>query len=178
MTDSPRGVAPLARLAAAHDALSRLSFDVAAGCLGVIVCSYCYEVISRYFFNAPTIWAGPLVAYMLCTLVFLAAPDITRKNSHIVINVLQEKMSSQQVAYLQKIITAVSATACLVGVWIVGATVISQYIQGIETILTWAIPKWPLSALIAYGLLSSGIHFLRHLVSGEGLQESTPAAVS
>ena len=81
MTDGARRVAPIARLAAAHDALSRLGFDVAAGCLGVIVCSYCYEVVSRYFFNAPTIWAGPLVAYMLCALVFLAAPDITRKNT-------------------------------------------------------------------------------------------------
>ena len=178
MTDGARRVVPLARLAAAHDALSRLGFDVAAGCLGVIVCAYCYEVVARYFFNAPTIWAGPLVAYMLCALVFLAAPDITRKNSHIVINVLQEKMSPQHVVYLQKVIAAVSAAACIVGVWIVGATVISQYTQGIETILTWAIPKWPLSALIAYGLLSSGIHFLRFLFNGGSLQQSTTAAVS
>ena len=125
-----RTVALTARLAAAHDALSRLGFDVAAGCLGIIVCSYCYEVVSRYFFNAPTIWAGPLVSYMLCALVFLAAPDITRKNTHIVINVVQEKMSPKHVAYLQKFIAAVSAAACLVGVWIVGATVISQYIAG------------------------------------------------
>jgi TRAP-type C4-dicarboxylate transport system permease small subunit len=177
MADDTRPVALTARLAASHDALSRLGFDVAAGCLGIIVCSYCYEVVSRYFFNAPTIWAGPLVSYMLCALVFLAAPDITRKNTHIVINVVQEKMSPKHVAYLQKFVTAVSAGACLMGVWIVGATVISQYTQGIETILTWAIPKWPLSAMIAYGLLSSGIHFLRHLASGEGTQEST-AAVS
>jgi len=177
MADDTRTVGPTARLAAAHDALSRLCFDVAAGCLVIIVCSYCYEVVSRYFFNAPTIWAGPLVSYMLCALVFLAAPDITRKNSHIVINVVQEKMSPRNVVILQKVITAVSAVACLVGVWIVGATVVHQYTQGIETILTWAIPKWPLSAIIAYGLLSSGIHFLRHLASDQAPQEST-AAVS
>ncbi len=79
MTDGALKVTPIARLAAAHDALSSLGFAIAAGCLGIIVCSYCYEVVSRYFFNAPTIWAGPLVAYMLCALVFLAAPDITRK---------------------------------------------------------------------------------------------------
>src|SRR5262245_60395597 len=83
MADASRGIALTARLAAAHDALSRLGFYVAAGCLGVIVCSYCFEVVSRYFFNAPTVWAGPLVAYMLCALVFLAAPDLTRQNAHI-----------------------------------------------------------------------------------------------
>ncbi len=75
------------------------------------------------------------------------------------INVLQEKMTPTQIAFLQRIIAGVSAVACLVGVWIVGTALVSQYKQGVETILTWAIPKWPLSALIAYGLLSSGIHF-------------------
>jgi C4-dicarboxylate transporter DctQ subunit len=175
MADGASRLSPIARLGAAHDALSSLGFAIAAGCLGVIVCSYCYEVVSRYFFNAPTIWAGPLVSYMLCALVFLAAPDITRKNTHIVINVLQEKMTAKQVAYLQRIITAISAVACLVGVWIVGTTLVSQYKQGVETILTWAIPKWPLSALIAYGLLSSGIHFLRHLVSGDVTHEPIEA---
>jgi C4-dicarboxylate transporter DctQ subunit len=178
MTDArSRGIALIARAAAAHDQLSRLSFNIAAGCLGIIVCSYGYEVVSRYFFNAPTIWAGPLVAYMLCALIFLAAPEITRKNAHIVIGVLQEKISPRRVACLQRIIGAISTVACLLGVWIVGRTVVSQYTQGVETILTWAIPKWPLSALIAYGLLSSGIHFLRDSVSGRGAQESA-AAVS
>lgn len=175
MTDGAPRVTPLARLAAAHDALSGLGFSIAAGCLGVIVCSYCYEVVSRYFFNAPTVWAGPLVAYMLCALVFLAAPDITKKNTHIVINVLQEKMSLRQIAYLQRTIAGVSAVACLVGVWIVGTALVSQYKQGVETILTWAIPKWPLSALIAYGLLSSGIHFLRHLVNADVIHQPTEA---
>jgi TRAP-type C4-dicarboxylate transport system permease small subunit len=112
---------------------------------------------------------------MLCALVFLAAPDITRKNTHIVINVLQEKMTARQIAYLQRIIAAVSAVACLVGVWIVGATAVHQYKQGVDTILTWAIPKWPLSALIAYGLLSSGVHFLRHLLGGNPIHETTEA---
>ncbi|MSP81165.1 MAG: TRAP transporter small permease [Rhodospirillales bacterium] len=170
--DMPR-VVWAARLAAAHDFLSRLSFKVAAACLAIIVCSYCYEVVARYFFNAPTTWAGPLVSYMLCAVVFLAAPDLTRKNVHIVINVLLEKMPPRHVAHLQRIITAVSAATCFLGTWIIGTTAVLQYKQGIETILTWAIPKWLLSAMIAYGLLSSGIHFLRHLASGGSTHEST-----
>src|SRR5262245_17666824 len=128
-------------LAAAHDALSRASFLVATGCLVIIVGSYCYEVVARYFFNAPTIWAGPLVAYMLCAVVFLAAPELTRRNAHIEINVLVDKMSRAQVAYLQRFIMLTSALACFVGAWIVGTTALAQYQQGIETILTWAIPK-------------------------------------
>jgi C4-dicarboxylate transporter DctQ subunit len=162
-----------ARLAAAHDALTHASFVAATGCLAVIVCAYCYEVVARYFFNAPTIWAGPLVSYMLCAVVFLAAPELTRKNIHIVINVLVDAMSPRQAAYLQWVITLASAATCFIAAWIVGTTAVSQYKQGVETILTWAIPKWPLSALIAYGLLSSGLYFLRRFASGERDQAST-----
>lgn len=175
MADASGEKSLLAPLAKAHDLLSRLGFNIAAACLGVIVCSYCFEVVSRYFFNAPTIWAGPLVAYMLCALVFLAAPDITRKNAHIVISVLLEKMPRHRAVYLQKAMFAVSAVTCLLGVWIVGTTAVAQYWQGVETVLTWAIPKWPLSTLIAFGLLSSGIHFIRHLASNNDIPNSTAA---
>ncbi len=48
-------------LASIQDALSRVGFALAACVLAFISAAYCYEVISRYFFNAPTIWASPLV---------------------------------------------------------------------------------------------------------------------
>jgi TRAP-type C4-dicarboxylate transport system permease small subunit len=162
-----------AGLARAHDTLTHASFVVATGCLAVIVCAYCYEVVARYFFNAPTIWAAPLVSYMLCAVVFLAAPELTRKNSHIVINVLLDAMSRRHVAFLQRLITLASAATCFFAAWLVGTTAVSQYQQGIETILTWAIPKWPLSTLIAYGFLSSGLYFLRRFASGERDHAST-----
>jgi TRAP-type C4-dicarboxylate transport system permease small subunit len=154
-------------LAAAHDTLTRAGFLAATTCLAIIVGAYCYEVVARYFFNAPTVWAGPLVSYMLCAIVFLAAPELTRRNIHIVINVLLDRMSSRQVAHLRWVITLGSAATCLVAAWIVGTTAVSQFRQGVETVLTWAIPKWPLTGLIAYGMLSSGLYFLRRLASGE-----------
>jgi TRAP-type C4-dicarboxylate transport system permease small subunit len=154
-------------LAAAHDAVTHAGFLVAIACLAVIVGAYCYEVVARYFFNAPTIWAGPLVSYLLCAVVFLAAPELTRRNAHIVINVLLDRMPPKQVAHLQWVITLASAATCFATAWIVGTTAISQYRQGVETLLTWAIPKWPMSGLIAYGMLSSGLYFLRRFASGE-----------
>src|SRR5262245_47523667 len=114
------------RLAAAHDALTHAGFVAATGCLAIIVSAYCYEVVARYFFNAPTIWVGPLVSYMLCAIVFLAAPELTRKNIHIVINVLVDRMSSRQAVHLQRVIVLASAATCLFAAWIVGTTAISQ----------------------------------------------------
>jgi TRAP-type C4-dicarboxylate transport system permease small subunit len=166
MTDADQaGTRWPARLAAAQDALTRAGFICAAGCLAGIVIAYCYEVVARYFFNAPTSWASALVSYALCGIVFLATPELTRKNIHIVINVLIDRMPARQVVHLQRIITLACAATCLFAAWVVGTTAVTQYRQGIETILNWPVPKWPLTTVIAYGLLSAGIYFLRHLVS-------------
>jgi C4-dicarboxylate transporter DctQ subunit len=163
----------LSRLAAVHDALTHLSFVGAAACLAAIVVAYCYEVVARYFFNAPTSWAAAVCSYALCGVVFLATPELTRKNIHIVINVLLDRMPPRQVAHLQRVITTACAAACLFAAWIVGTTALTQYRQDIQTILNWPVPKWPLTALIAYGLLSAGIYFLRHLAGGERGRAST-----
>ena len=61
--------------------------------------------------------------------------------------------------------------------WVVGATALTQYKQGIQTILNWPIPKWPLTSVIAYGLLSAGIYFIRHLMSGVPAQVQTSGPV-
>jgi TRAP-type C4-dicarboxylate transport system permease small subunit len=162
-----------ARLAAAHDALTHAGFVGAAACLAAIVVAYCYEVVARYFFNAPTSWAGALASYALCGVVFLATPELTRKHIHIVINVLLDRMPPKQVVHLQRAITVACAAACLFAAWVVGTTTVTQYKQGIQTILNWPVPKWPLTTVIAYGLLSAGIYFLRHLASGGRGRAST-----
>ena len=104
MTEGGGGQARMAwpaRLAAAQDALTQASFVCAAVCLAGIVTAYCYEVVARYFFNAPTSWASAFVSYALCGIVFLATPELTRKNIHIVINVLTDRMPARQVVHLQ-----------------------------------------------------------------------------
>jgi TRAP-type C4-dicarboxylate transport system permease small subunit len=159
-----------ARLAAAQDALTRAGFFCAAACLAAIVTAYCYEVVARYFFNAPTSWASALASYALCGIIFLATPELTRKNMHIVINVLTDRMLVRHAAYLQRVVTLACAATCLFAAWVVGTMAFAQYQQGIETILSWPVPKWPLTALIAYGLLSAGIYFIRHLFGGEPAQ--------
>src|SRR6516165_1547688 len=86
----------LRRLASIQDKLSRTGFILAACILALISVAYCYEVISRYFFNAPTIWASPLVSYALCLTIFLALPDLARRGLQISID-LHESWASPAV---------------------------------------------------------------------------------
>src|SRR3954471_20983462 len=101
---------PLARL---HDALSRAGFIGAAGILAFISLAYCYEVVSRYFFNAPTIWASPLVSYGLLLTIFLALPDLARRGLHISVDLHETWLSPTALKRLLRGTRLIAAVVCL-----------------------------------------------------------------
>jgi hypothetical protein len=53
---------------------------------------------------------------------------------------------------------------------------LDQYDQGIWTQPPFSAPKWVVSVLIPYGMLSAGLYFLRQLLEGTPLggSEGTP----
>lgn len=164
-----------APLGAVHDLITHIGFYIAALCLAVIVCSYCYEVICRYFFSAPTTWASSMVSYMLCAMVFLVMPDLARQKAHIFISVVPDKMSTVNATRLQRLTRAVSGITCLFAAWFCLDVTLGQFANSISTVNEWRIPKWLLSALIPYGMLSTAIYFLRHALSNEPYQTSGAA---
>ena len=80
--------------------------------LAVIAISFCYEVVSRYFFNAPTIWASPFASYGLCAAIFLAMPELTRTSSHIALNFLNDALSREHALGVGRMIRVVACAAC------------------------------------------------------------------
>lgn len=156
-----------ARLCAAHDAVTRAGFALAGVCLAIIVGSYCYEVVARYFFSAPTIWVASLVAYLLCASIFLVLPELTREKAHIFISVVPDMMTSRQATRLIKLGRVVGVVACLLAAWFCADATYTQFTRGLYTVNEWDVPKWMVSIFIPYGLLSSGLHFLRQTLSSE-----------
>lgn len=155
------------RLAAAHDAVTGAGYAGAALCTGLIAVSFCYEVVSRYFFNAPTEWATPLVTYCLLAMIFLAMPELTRRAAHIAINLLLDRAKGTSARLLHAGIRIAGAAACLLAAWFSADATLGQFQQGVWTNPPLAVPKWTISALIPYGMLSAAVYFLRQLVSGE-----------
>jgi C4-dicarboxylate transporter DctQ subunit len=151
----------LRTLATAHDRLSRGSFIAAAGILAIMTAAYCYEVVSRYFFNAPTIWASPLVSYGLCATIFLALPDLTRRGMQVAIDLQDRFVSPEFAVWLLRAMQFISGLACFLAAWITAAQAWSEYQMGVTTNTYLPIPKWWLFILIPYGLFSGGIYFFR-----------------
>lgn len=148
-------------LGAIQDWLSRAGFILAACILAFISVAYCYEVISRYFFNAPTIWASPLVSYSLCLTIFLTLPDLARRSLHISIDLHEAWASPAAIERLLRLTRLVAGVTCLAAAWITVEQAWSEYAVGVWTNTYLPIPKWWLFVFIPYGFLSGGIYFLR-----------------
>lgn len=152
------------RLADWHDALTSASFACAAAVLAAIAMSFCYEVAARYFFAAPTSWANAFVSYLLCAAIFLAVPELTRRRAHVSINLLLDRLSPKKAIVLNRIIRVAGAMACLMATWISANATLDQFKLGVDTISAYPVPKWTVSIFIPYGMLSSGLYFLRDLL--------------
>jgi C4-dicarboxylate transporter DctQ subunit len=150
-------------LRALHDRLTAIGFAGAALSVGLIIVSFWYEVFVRYFLAAPTVWAYAVASYALCPMIFLAMPEMTRRGAHIAIEYLVDALSAKYRRLLTWTVTLATALVCFIGTWITGAETWRQYVEGIETVLAFPIPKWWVSIFVPYGLLSSAIYFLRRL---------------
>ncbi|MEX2127626.1 MAG: TRAP transporter small permease subunit [Xanthobacteraceae bacterium] len=164
MTTGLNARAILAPLLRAHDAVTTFAFELSKLCLVVIVFSFSYEVVARYFFAAPVWWANEVVSYALCVGVFLAMPEVTRRHGHVAVTVIPELLPPRYRNILLSCIQFVGFLACAAVAWMSLNQNISQYVR--EALIIAAvrpIPKVYISAWITFGFLSSALYFLRNL---------------
>jgi TRAP-type C4-dicarboxylate transport system permease small subunit len=157
------GSAFLRRLGDLHDRLTVAGFALAAALVGAIAAAFCYEVVSRYFFFAPTAWTYDVGCYLLAAVIFLSIPEMTRRGAHIHVNLIFDYLTPSGVRILRLATGVLAVAACLIATWITGSETWRQFSEGVWTLSALPIPKWWVSILIPYGLLSSALHFLRQL---------------
>ncbi|WPZ23959.1 TRAP transporter small permease (plasmid) [Sulfitobacter faviae] len=144
----------------AQDALTWVGFLSGTTALGAIVLIYAYEVISRYMFGAPTMWASDFVSFLLLISVFATAPWLTREGGHVAVTILPDMVPALRKAIL-RVGFLVAAGVCLWATWICAGENFYLFQRGTSTLTTIRIPKWILSTFITYGLLNSGLYFIR-----------------
>ena len=101
-----------------------------------------YEVVSRYFFNAPTIWSHEL-SVMLCASAFLlGGPYVHQHRSHIVISIAAERFSPawrSRANVLVALLTLIFFVALSIAT-LQQATDSIAFIEQSGTALNWPIP--------------------------------------
>ena len=128
-----------------------------------------YEVVARYVFNAPTIWAFDLTFMTHGALFALTGAYGLQKNAHVRIDFLSSKLPKrvQDAAnFLSYVLLFIPA------VWIVSDAAIRRAISAYQTnevglVSAWSPSVWPFFTALALGMATlcfqSLIETIRHL---------------
>lgn len=146
-----------------HDRLTDLGFQLGKLCLAIILFAYCYEVVARYFFNAPTWWADEAVSYSLSIGCFLMMPHVTREKGHVAVTFLLEMIPPRKAKPAYWVIYLIGFFVCAAATWINLDENIRQIVNDVHMMKVKPFPKYYISVFITFGFGMSALHYLRML---------------
>jgi len=80
-----------------------------------------YDVVLRYFFNDPTVWAGEVASFLTIAVVFLGLAHNLRRGDHIRIDVLTKLLSPRMQLWLDVVahgVAIVFSVVLFMGCWV------------------------------------------------------------
>lgn len=143
-----------------HVRLSHWSAMLAGLLIALATATYVAEIVARYFFRAPLNFSSDFGMYALCLSVFLALPAVTMERRHIAIAFVVEMMPPRLRAHYNLALFVIAALVLLVVGYFVFLEAGRQFDQNALTPMAVQIPRWWLTAVAWYGLVSAAIHFL------------------
>ena len=154
----------MTRLFTLVDAFSRLLSWIAQIVMVVLVLSMIYEVVARYAFGAPTIWAFDISYMATGTLFVLGAAYALKQDAHVRIDFLAQKMpvgirrklEGFVFVFLIAPIFAALSKFAIERAWRAWAT------GEVENVSPWAPLMWPFFAILAIGLVALTLQQLVH----------------
>ena len=154
-------------LANAITRLNRLVFVATVWLMAPVVPVMIYEVIARYLFGAPTVWAMELVVLVFGPYFLLGGPYLLHTHSHVGLDVLRQRLSPAWNRIFDLINYPVIMAFCAILLWYSLPPVWSAVSYGETSFSAWNPPVWPakLAVPLAVGLmmLQALAEFLRTL---------------
>ncbi|MBE0453667.1 MAG: TRAP transporter small permease [Roseovarius sp.] len=136
-----------------------------------------YEVVARYFFNAPTIWAEELSRLIFVFATLLAAPALLRHNQHIRVTALTALMGQRAQRVARLVALGVVIVFCALLVWHGVDAPLNSLARGRTSGSMLDIPAWWAQSAVplAFALvgLQALLEFLR-CVMGAALPSDAP----
>lgn len=151
----------LTKVGATFDRAFDILLYVTAGlnllCFGAVVT----EVLMRYFFNRPQIWANEVSEYILLYTAFLPAAWLLREEQHINVDLVLNQLKPRSAAITNAVTSILGAMVCLVltyyGTW----STLVHYQEGMRTFTAMRLPKWPFLMVIPFGSFLLFVQFVR-----------------
>lgn len=147
------------------DAATDLAAGLSGAVLGVMILFYWIEVVSRYFFGAPTVLTS-LAPHMVLVAVMLMLPAVTRAGGHVAMSFLFEIVPPAAGRALAAGLALLSAAVCSFTAWLSLVETLRQLRRGVVSMDQLMFPLWWVSAFLIFGFTLSALHFLRHALRG------------
>lgn len=136
---------------------------LSAGCLLAACAINFTNIVGRYFFHAPIIWAEEIMQFLMIAGVFLGAPMITLKRAHISMDMILMIFPARFRTFLDVVGQLALVAVCCTVIWL-GIPVIIQFIEFGQVTDAAAIPVAIPQSVIPVGLFLMVIAVLVRLV--------------
>ena len=140
--------------------LSTFCGRVAAWMFAAVGLAITYEVVMRYVFGAPTIWAEEVARMAQIWACYLAAAMLLGERKMIRVTLVTDRLPARAIPWAEAISLLWIAGFCLVAVWF-GATVALESVRiGRASPTMLGIPQWATESAIPIGF---GLLFVQAL---------------
>lgn len=133
------------------------------GILGVLL----FEIVARYVFHAPTLWAHETSSFIFGFYFLLGAAYCLRVKGHVSVEILYDRLSPRTKAILDVVTFFLFLAMCITLIWYGGKAAANSWRLNEHTNSVWGPPLYPLRTVVPIGallLLIQGIgKFVRDL---------------
>lgn len=134
---------------------------LACGLLVFALVAVSVEIIFRYFLNRPSIWVTEVTEYILLYITFLGAAWMLKKEGHVKVDLLANRLSPRNMALLSFANSIIGSAACLAITWYGSVTTWLNFQQGTFIVGLLGTPKFAVLIVIPIGSFMLFIQFLR-----------------
>jgi len=137
---------------AAVGAVARAFGAVAAAAVVAMTAATVYDVVARYFFNSPTIWATEISTYILIGIVFVGAPKAHLDGANVRVELLLGQVRGEGRRRLELVVAWTALLYVAISAWQAGVLALSDYRNGSRIFSLLLTPSWLPKTPIAIGL--------------------------
>lgn len=132
-------------------------------CVSVMAVLVFANVIARYVFNHSLAFSDEMSTYLFVLMSFMGTAIAARRNAHLGLSILTDRVSPQARTILSVITYGIAAIFCLLVVIFGIQMVISQYRLGQETAaMQW--PEWIYGSFVPVGAAFSMVAFIEGMI--------------
>lgn len=134
-----------------------------------------YEVISRYIFNAPTLWAMEINQYLFCAMSLLGGGYCLLRDGHVRVDVLYPKFSPRGQAITDFFTFPLALLFCGLLIWFGWQETWDSIVGHRLSDSVIALPLWPVWLVVPVAGVLLGIQIISRLLSRIGDMKSSGA---